>query len=113
MVDMVNQNEPKIDKNCDQYSDIFLRKSSLIPPKYMIRMLAFSFAVFCRGRTRNTNSDVMHLLLYYNRIKKIEVKIKKNQIYDNPFGFISEITSIKQELRKYHNSKSKQNTYQI
>ena len=83
----------------------------------MIRILAFSLAVFCRGRTTHANSDVMHLLLYqgwlnYNRIKKIKVKTKKNQIYDNPFGFTSEI-SIKRELRKYPNSKSKQNAYQI
>lgn len=59
----INQTKLKTAQNCDQYSEFSFRKSSLIPLKYLIGLLAFSFAVFCRGRTTLANSNKIHLLL--------------------------------------------------
>ena len=51
-------------KNFDQYSDFLFDKSSLIPLKYLIGVLSFSLAVFCRGRTTYANNYIMDMLLY-------------------------------------------------
>ena len=51
-------------------------------------------------------------MVNYNRTDKNEVKTKKNQIYDKPLAFFSEIYQ-KQELQKYHSWKSEQNAYEI